>query len=48
MTITAPLETTMVGNIIDREAKGEKDGVIELADFIAGEAELRRVLEAAA
>jgi hypothetical protein len=94
MTITAPPETTTVGNIIDGEqrpcadetleklapasgevlsllagsragdeiaavvsaetgkspedAKGEKDGVIELGYFIAGEAELPRVLEAVA
>ena len=46
MTTPAPPETTTVGNI-DREAEGEKDGVIELGCFIAGEAELRRVLEVA-
>ena len=48
MTITAPPETTTVGNVIDGAAKAEKDGVIELGYFIAGEAELRRVLEAVA
>jgi hypothetical protein len=47
MTITAPPETTTVGNIIDGGADGETDGVIELA-FVAGEAELPRVLEAVA
>jgi hypothetical protein len=31
-----------------KDAKGEKDGVIELGYFIAGEAELPRVLEAVA
>jgi len=47
MTITAPPETTTVENIIDGEANGEKDRVIELA-FVAGDAELPRVLEAVA
>jgi len=47
MTITVPPEAT-TGDSADGEARGEKDGMIELGYFIAREAELQRVLEAVA